>query len=364
MTRRGATVGPPLILKLADWPARDRALWEEGTRRRGQFDKRRHVDRIEPITVVGTAKGFGRLLGALSAEGILDHTVGPAERVTPRILNRFVDTMQAMGNKRHTIEVRLFEIRCAMKIMVPEVDTAWIVRPGGHSLDDWFEQEPRRRELKDMRELHAWGLAMTDAAAPGLPRFSACVAFRNGVILALLATCAPRLGSLVAMHDGIHLVAEPDGTYRVMFRERDTKNRGVVDYVLPEPLSAVLQTYRTRVRPVLMGEARHDILWVGREGRPLREAGLSQMVRRAMFRQFGKEEGPHYFRHVVASAIAEFLPARRGLAAAVLGHSLAVSDGVYTQLDARAAARRFSAQTRQDRERTRLHAARLFKGIR
>jgi len=352
---------PPRVVKVTDWPPLDQALWEEGTRLRGQFEKRRHVDRIKPATVKSAAEGYGRLLAVLAAQDAIDPAAGAADRVTPETLNRFVDALLLL-NKPSTIELRLLEIRCAMKIMAPEVDTAWIVRPGGDSLDSWFEQEPRHREVEPMDELHAWGLAMTDRAVSKLPSLSACVAFRNGIIIAVLATCAPRLRSLVGMRDGTHLVTMPGGAYRVLLKEADLKNRDrMVDYVLPGPLSAAMEIYRTKVRPMLLGCQEHDFLWVGNGGRQLRDEGLSRMVRRAMFKRFGKEEGPQYFRHVVTSGIAEALPAHRGLAAAVQAHSLKVSDKVYTHLDGQAAIRRFSKQTLLARDTNRLRAKRLFE---
>jgi integrase len=53
------------------------------------------------------------------------------------------------------------------------------------------------------------------------------------------------------------------------------------------------------------------------------------MIRRASMAEFGEAFGTHRFRHELASALAEADPDNPGVAAAVLGISIAVAEGTY-----------------------------------
>lgn len=101
-------------------------------------------------------------------------------------------------------------------------------------------------------------------------------------------------------------------------------------------------------------------MWVADDGSTLELGGIAHMIWRASKKEFGKAFGTHQFRYELATALAEADPDNSGLAAAVLGDSLAVAERYYIQPRNRQAAQLINRTVEDDRERTLLLARRAY----
>ena len=81
-----------------------------------------------------------------------------------------------------------------------------------------------------------------------------------------------------------------------------TKNKvELSQYQLPATFSAWVDTYISVYRPLLMGEAKHDYLFVTTAGEP--RSDINAIVKNVVKRLINVEVSPHKFRAVIASAI-------------------------------------------------------------
>ncbi len=82
-------------------------------------------------------------------------------------------------------------------------------------------------------------------------------------------------------------------------------------------------TYIEEVRPWLMqrrGE-RHQILWVGRMGKPLDYATIANTIPKVTKRELGVAVSPHLFRDAAATTLVRLSPKDTRSIRALLGHS-------------------------------------------
>jgi site-specific recombinase XerD len=155
--------------------------------------------------------------------------------------------------------------------------------------------------------------------------------FRDGLIIALLASRPLRVKKLLQIEIGTHLRQSGNWT-TLHFRPADTKNKRALDTVWPAVLQPALQQYLTQVRPLLIevkapgNVARSPrppgaILWVTQGGTPLTPGGLRKVLARHTRRKFGYAITAHLFRDSVATTIANEDPNHVRYAARLLGHA-------------------------------------------
>ncbi|MGH2448337.1 MAG: tyrosine-type recombinase/integrase, partial [Chloroflexota bacterium] len=281
---------------------------------------RRYVARVAPTTLRNAARGYGRFLCCLAEAGLLDPDMRPEERVNPRTANMFVAAMKACDNSPATRVARLWELHSAMAILAPGSDFSWLRSPGGLCLWSLVPETEPRELPAGAHDVIRWCRELLDTAAARSPGIERAVAYRNALIIGLLATRAPRLRSLALMRIGRQFLWESD-RFRIVFRPEDTKSHKRLEYDLPEWLCPAMRQYLEAERPPLLAGRNEDHLWIGQAGGPLGQRGVEQVIRRAMKARFGKAFGPHAFRAIATTALAEGDPRNPGAAAALLGHS-------------------------------------------
>ncbi len=115
----------------------------------------------------------------------------------------------------------------------------------------------KRRRLRDPVEFIALGerlMAEAEAGAMGPPRHNA-VAYRDGLIIALLAWRPLRRHNLAALRMAEHL-REFNGSLRIAIAGVETKARNPIDPTWPKSLLAPLQRYLSHWRPICSGITR------------------------------------------------------------------------------------------------------------
>ena len=229
----------------------------------------RHADTLTPRSIEAAWKSYGRLLDILANHSLLDPDIGPAARITFEAVALYFDELRAAGNCNNTIKGRMFHLRTALHIMAPKVNFDWITRPDDVPLDAILKQEPREDLfVPDAKLLFEWGLSlMTDQPLPddAAKRMEACRDYRNGLIIALLAARAPRLGSLAQMRLGKNL-SKRNGEYWARLQSMIVKNRRELHYSLPAALTPYIDRYLTEIRPFLLDPVATDAVWGNGDG--------------------------------------------------------------------------------------------------
>jgi site-specific recombinase XerD len=365
--KKMAAAAPGIILPVAQWPAQDQRCWRQGTDPIPGLHRPRYADTLTRLSVDVAWKSYGRLLHILAQHGLLEPDITPAARITFAVVALYFDELRAAGNQDNTIKGRLFHLRTALHIMAPKAKFDWITRPDDVPLDAILKQEPRDDLfVPEAKQLFDWGVSlMTDQPLPdnSVQRLEACRNYRNGLIIALLACRAPRLGSLAQMRLAKNLYKR-NGEYWARLQSMIVKNKRELHYSLPKTLTPYLDRYLSEIRPQLLDPAASDALWGNGDGGAFTYRSIQTMINRQTQAQVGSKFteafGPHRFRHAFASALAEADPTNPGLAAVVLGITEGVVSEHYRQARQADAARKFQTDLSAERERTHPVAARAF----
>ena len=345
---------PAIALPFSEWPQRDRANWANAVApRRSRFQRQPApaAADLRPATVRKAQLGYGIWLGFLARRGELDPGAPPASRATPERLDDWLADMRARGNRDTTILGRYRELGSALRLIEPGCDVARITRPHDTPLRRWLTPSPQTVTLVSVSDLLTRIEALFQAGIQGSSYAQGSTAVRDAAILGILATRAPRIGSLARMELGRQLQRTGDG-FEVVFESEDTKTGMPLAWPLPERIAPILRHYLDIVRPKLNGSARTPSVWVGTRGHPMNERAISKIVRRRTAEWFDTPRGPHWFRKCLTTWAAEEVPEHAFDASAVLGHSPAIAIAHYNKATARAAARRHGERLRALRRKS------------
>lgn len=109
------------------------------------------------------------------------------------------------------------------------------------------------------------------------------------------------------------------GRMSLYFRPDEVKNDVVLEAPLSEPVSAMLETYLERYRPLLL-KAPSTVLFPDQKGRPKRPNTMSRSVQDLMADRIGFAFNPHSFRHVAAMLYLKVNPGDYVRVQLMLGH--------------------------------------------
>lgn len=339
-----------LCLPFVCWPSADQALWTESGRGRGLF---------EPVGIVAgwsvasrqkTASGYGRWLWWLESTDAGSSLRPARDLVIQDRLAAYVAALQR-SCAPYTVLGRIEELLNALRVVAPGEVFPCLVRLYRTLRSRAEPVSDKRGRLRASDELVDLGQRLMAAAAntPAWSRRRQAVAYRDGLMIALLAYRPVRKKNFASMRLGHHLVRTGAG-WQLLFSAAETKTRRLYQAILPLVLEAPLQVYLERHRPILLqGEsgsvaADIDALWVSEVGTHLDAAALSRRVSKATKAAFGKAVPVHWFRDAAATTIAISNPAFVRDAHLVLGHAdLATTEKHYNQAQGLQASRRHQA---------------------
>jgi site-specific recombinase XerD len=315
------------VLKLPDWPAPDRQLWLAGLQPGDILEGETYAAGLRPTTLRNSARGYGRWLGVLAHLDPPALLLPPADRVTPARMRLFLKALRRQGNTNNTIKARCWEMRSALRIMLPGRDFHWLNKPAERSLEVLLPTVRKPIRLMSVAELTTWGHdLMRDGLAARPDRSTE--EFRNGLLIAILADRAPRLRSLASLRLG-RGIQRHGFCYRLTFRIKDTKGHGFLEYDLHPTLTPKIEHYLAVERPRLLGGKDHDWFWVNRDGDRLDEVGITAVIWRGSQARFGFAFGTHRFRSALATAGIVASRATAAIVATVLGNAPAVTERYY-----------------------------------
>ena len=333
-----------ISLRLADWPERDRALWLANTTRGNPFDHPNPANRLAAPSIKKAAHGYGRWLGFLAAHGWLDPGAHPPDRVTRERLLMYFEEMRANGNRDHTVVGRFQELHCAMRILAPERDMSWIRRPFGRTVRSVLTMGKRNFPVPDSKVVFDWALELMDAAAAALEIQANLVPFRDGLLLAMLASRGRRSRAMAGIRIDHELIRVGDH-YRIELPPELVKTKRRDHFDLPIRLTPYIDLYLAKVRPALLAGRQSDWLWITNRGGRQSQKSMSHQVAARTARAFGTGFGPHRFRYAITTSAALRAPSCPGLAVGVLATSSAVLEEHYNRAGQIEATLRFNKLT-------------------
>jgi integrase len=323
-------------LPVAQWPEADRRLWRAACAPADILDvevgaRSGHAG----ISNTKAAKGYGRWLTYLSLSAQEALAEAPGERIMPDRVRAYVDSLIAIGNTTHTILARLQELGEVAKVMGPNRRWSFI-----NDLASKIRARHRpSRDKSNLRlsdELVELGFELMRVAGD-LVGLAAAIAYRDGLLIAILALIPLRRRNLANLTVGLTLVRE-GLSWIVAFREDDTKTHAAFEIRLPDVLLAPLEAYLSIHRPILAARSGRwtrpidGALWVSKDGSPMTQMALYDRIRARTKDHFGVAINPHLFRDAAATTLAIADPAHVRVAAPLLGHrTFATTERHYRQ---------------------------------
>ena len=318
MIRRG--------LPLDAWPALDRSAWAEAIADGDIFDDRGAAVHWAKTTRNATIAAYGRWLGFIAGSEPLALTTHPVDRLTVERLAHYLDHLAETAGTvgRHMFFAKL---RDAMRVMFPGQALAHLSRLVARLAR---ERQPRSKaaRLVTSTRLAALGTRLMEGTIGAQRKLTDAVAYRDGLMIALLALRPLRLRTFSLIRVGTHL-RQLGEEWRMIFDGPELKSGRPFETTVPQNLVPHLNSYLQEVRPKFSGADRHDGLWASTKGRPLTPAAIARIITERTREAFGRPVNPHLFRHCAATTIAIIEPGRIGVARDLLGHSTQATTNAY-----------------------------------
>jgi len=161
-----------------------------------------------------------------------------------------------------------------------------------------------------------------------------------------LVTMPMRVGNLVALDFDRHIVATGSGRKRVLhvvIPGSETKTGEPYEVPIPAETAALLEVYRTRVRPVIASTP-NSLVFPNARGEKRSEIPFSSALTRFVRNEIGLTVNAHLFRHLAVTLYLREQPEDVETARRILGHkSLTTTLRFYAEIKAEAAFRRYDA---------------------
>ena len=236
---------------IADWPLRDRELWNKAVEPSGLFDGGAGAH-WAAATRVFIACGYNGWLLWLASKELLDPEMRPADRVTRERVAAYVADMKTELAPYSVLD-RIQGLHDALRVMEPQSNWEWLGQLRRNLKAQVRPARDKLSRLKQPQDLMALGERLMDeaeASSEGSARRRA-IRYRDGLMIALLAYRLLRRKNLAMMRLGWHLI-EVGGSWRIAFAAEEMKTRRRYDAVFPTALAPELECYLDVHRPVLL----------------------------------------------------------------------------------------------------------------
>lgn len=285
----------PRSAPFAAWPAADREAWARAVAPAACC----WLDAVAPAAHWSARRranalcDAGRFVAWLAASGVARaEAAGLAARTTPERLAGFAGAERARGLRLNSIATAVGNVVGVARSLDPGRD--W--RPCFAVLDR-IQAHARRlrpgpRHLVHGAELYALGIGLMEGALDAAGAVADPEAWRDGLMVALLAAAPMRVANFAALRIGGH-VRRRAGAWAIELAAGETKTRRGAAWPMPERLAPYLEHHLEAVRPVLLARGRGGAedtgaLWLGAYGQPLGHQGAcGRASRRARRRRSG-----------------------------------------------------------------------------
>jgi integrase len=299
------------------WPAADRALWHESLASSDLFETGGVASRWRFKTIQRAKYAYARWLQHVNDKFPEVMSLPAAARVTPERVKSYIVEL-AKTTSAVSVAASLGHLVLALRAIAHERDWRWITQLQCRQLARATCRD-KRPSMVPADQLYGLGLRlMSDAEHNEEVRDD--LAYRDGLIIALLASRPLRRKNLAAIRIGKHAIDSGE-QIRISFEAHEMKGGRPFECWLPGSLVRCYRRYVDEVRPRFFGASSHDYLWCSRKGNALTPDGIYQVIVKRTAEAFGKPVHPHLFRDIAATAIATDRPDQVHLARDLLGHA-------------------------------------------
>jgi integrase len=286
-----------------DWPSEDRQCWEFAFRSGDFLDDAGAGAHLAPATRANLKAAYSRFLGFLAAPFPESLDRPAAARVDRGTIAKYVEHLR-QSRADSSIVIELHHLRLALRLICPTVECEWLLTITKR-IAARASRKPQRHHLVTSERLYALGvelmdLAVEDVRATGSITKASTFAYRDGMIIALIAILPLRRRTLAALQIGKQLV-KSGSFWALDIGPEDTKNRQALDLLISATLSARIDVYLDKFRKRIPGAVAHDGLWPSNKGRAMDDGTIYDMVRRRTRKAFGFPVNLHRFRHAATT---------------------------------------------------------------
>lgn len=329
--RKPTVPGNRLGMPIEDWPLTDQQAWQRAFSADLCILEGDGLGRdLRPATRIVTATCYARWLVWIRTTEPSLLASPPSGRVTRERLTGYVRALQTQVQPR-TIYGYLSHLRRALALIAPEQDWSWF-RPLLKNLERLARRaHTMRHNFIPSKKLFGLGLSLMQQAeaAESLPPVQRAELYRDGLAVAFLGLRPLRLGNMLALEIGTHIL-EVSGGYRVFLPSTITKSHADLEFLAPDALTPWIARYLACHRRILLagpfgpnvGYVEHiNHLWLARSGQQFPVASFEAMIVKHTLGEFGIRLTPHGFRHCAATSIAENDTENYHTIRIILGHA-------------------------------------------
>lgn len=304
------------------WPEADQHAWATACQPARRLKRGGAAGHLKPVTRDDHAYHYGNFLGFLDRCGLLRHDGPAAANVTAENVDAYLAELKTRVSPM-TAHGSICRLRRAAQYMAPERDFGWLLEIGK---DLALVAVPRSKfdRLVLTEVLLEAGLTLVQEAesSPKMSKLACANQVRNGLMLALLSLCPIRRKNFAALEIGRTFVKIRDKWWIVLSAD-ETKERRADERPVDELLTPFIDRYISDHRPALTRSHRaSSILWLSsRNGTPMSDKGVAQVIRQSTLSTVGVAIGPHLFRTSAASSAAVLGRENPNLASALLHHT-------------------------------------------
>jgi integrase/recombinase XerD len=313
-------------LRLSAWPEPDQVAWTGATAEGDIFDGRGPAAHWAETTSNAVIAAYGRWLGFLAECEPATLAEDPVQRLTADRLARYLDHL---GETAGTVAQWAYfaHLRDAIRVMFPGNVPQVLSRLVAH-LERACQPRSKSARIVATSRLIALGAKLMTDAADAEEKVTNRVAYRDGLMIALLAARPIRRRAFSLIRIGLHL-RQVGEEWRLIFDGSETKAGRAFETTVPDQIIPFLEHYLCDVRPMFSGANWHDGLWAGTKGRPLSDNAIYSVIEKRTREAFGRPVSPHLFRHCAATTIAILQPGRIGVARDLLDHASLVTTNAH-----------------------------------
>jgi integrase len=309
-----------LHLPIDRWPLEDRLLWEKPTNDNDPFGEATGA-RLAERSKHQYLFAWRRFLGFVLLEDGSALVLPPAERLTKERVRAFASHLSKTNIPR-SVAIQIDALYKAARIMLPDHDLAWLkaIKARLHAAAPL--QQAGGPAITSLQILHV-GLSLMDQRFPlnrNRKLLSHAIAYRDGLMIALLAFAPLRRKNLASLEIGRHLIGGGNERY-IIIPASETKTRTPVEFAIPALLLPYFDIYLSIVRPRLLKDLSCRTLWISPRGSALRYGAIGDIVSRHTFNLLGVRLTPHDTRDTAATTWALADPGKIGTATDLLAHS-------------------------------------------
>lgn len=326
-------------LRLDHWPPLHQQAWQAAFEKAGLFDEDGLAAQWRPASIEKTRKGYGAWLhwiaGRQDPISPKIETSRPGDLATRGAIEAYVEDLSTRCSSM-TVYNRIQELYDAIRVMAPHQDWSWLKA----AMDNLRgEARPSRNKLARLQmtdRLEELGLQLMDEAeaspkrnyrsGDGMTELQRAIAYRDGLVISLLARRPFRIKNFCALTIGENLIVD-GATANLVFTAAEMKGKRPIEAAIPSHLLPRLNRYLKIYRPILLtgsdrakGVATHA-LWMSRDGTELAEISLHNAIRRRTEAAFGAPMPPHWFRDAAVTTLVRDEPESARITGAILGHA-------------------------------------------